>query len=194
MRIKRDDSELVVMGVDPGLATGGIVIANRRSDGRANFIDAFVIGTEKCSKKQRKNTRITDDDVRRHKEIFEVFEIAYGKYKPYAVGIETYMPFNARGGGNSLKTLGVYGGVLWWCFSRGLVVFPFLPIELKMRCVGCRSASKINVESRVRLELVGLDRAMRDIDKGNREHIADAAGYALLAIDEVNSVRKIMGL
>jgi len=185
----------IVMGVDPGFASGGVAILQRRSPSSpVQAIAVKFLGTAKATKKARNNLRVSADDFRRYKELWSMLEDLRIVHAPYAVGVEAYMPQGPRGGGQASKTLAVYGGVLWWALSRGLFVAPFVPSDLKKRFGGSKSASKEAVEAGLCREVEGLKELIVKIPKTQREHVADAAGHAFLVLEEVYRTKQMLGL
>lgn len=187
----------IVMGIDPGFASGGVAILKRSSPSPQSPVRALAVkflGTEKATKKARNSLRVSADDFRRYKELWLMLEDLRIVYCPYAVGVEAYMPQGPRGGGQATKTLAVYGGVLWWALSRGLFVAPFVPSDLKIRFGGSKSASKEDVEAGLCREVEGLKELIAKIPKTHREHVADAAGHAFLVLEEIQRTKHMLGL
>jgi Holliday junction resolvasome RuvABC endonuclease subunit len=136
---------------------------------------------------------VTDDDQRRYKEIWSELSRIRAMFSPYAIGVEAYRVTGARGG-NAWKAAVVYGGVIFWAHTTNLYVAPFLPSDLKQRFCGSQKASKENVEESLYSMVDGLETTIQTIPKGQREHVADAAGHALLVMQEVDNHRKMLGL
>jgi len=192
--------DLVVMGVDPGFASTGVVVL-RQGAGGVDCIFSGVVATKKAEKKSRGGLRVTNDDLRRYTEIFERMDNIFDRYNPTALGVEAYMPgFRGkndqgfRGGGAATKTLGVYGGLIFWGLARGMYVSPSLPLDLKRRFCGKQSASKIEVEKAMCILVQDLREQLDRILKTKREHVADAAGHAYLVLEEIAKVKLMVGL
>lgn len=182
------------MGIDPGFGTSGIVVLEQVDKNiQPKVLLATTVQTKKADKKLRMNLRATNDDQRRYKEIWEKLDEIADKYEISAVGIEAYRVFSGQGG-NAWKTAVVYGGILFWCFTRGVYVVPFLPSDLKKRFCDKKNASKKEVEDRISFLVQGMHEALQTIPKTKREHVADAAGHAILALEEVEEYRNIIGL
>ena len=184
----------VVMGVDPGFGTLGVVVLEKASpEIQPKVLVAKIIETKKADKKLRTNLRVTTDDQRRYKEVWGALCDLYDEYKPYAVGLEAYRVFEGRGG-NAWKTAVVFGGIIFWAHTLKLYVAPFLPTDLKKFFCNKTSASKKEVEEKLCFLVQGLKEALEDIPKTKREHVADAAGHAYLILEEVEQHRKMLGI
>ena len=184
----------IVMGIDPGFAKLGVVVLEKSASAKKpRVVLASCIQIEKTPKKLLTNLRATTDDQRRYKEIWKALDGIKEKYSPYAVGVEAYTVFQARGG-NAWKTGVVFGGIIFWAYCSGLFVAPFLPMDLKKRFCNKKSASKEAVEKSLYKLVDGLEEAVNKIPKTKREHVADAAGHALLVMEEVEEHRKMLGI
>lgn len=185
-----------VMGVDPGLAATGVVILERESPGTPiRAVAVRMVKTKIAPKKGRSKLRITSDDQRRYKEIRTGLDLIWSEFDPYAVGVEVYT-FNPRQKGSiqGIKTMGVYVGTLFWAYSRNLFAAGFMPSDLKRRFCGKQSASKKDVERAMYKQVIGLEEMISAMPKGDQEHLADAAGHAVLVLEETDEVRKMLGL
>ena len=190
------ETKQVVLGVDPGFAETGVVILERERPGSPiQAVLARHIKTEKMKRKLRVNFRVTTDDQRRWKEIWGALDAIRGMYEPYALGVEAYV-LNPRQKGSifGIKTLGVYTGVLWWGWSRNMYAAGFLPQDLKRRFCGKQSASKKEVEDSILQQVIGLAELLGEIPETLHEHIFDAAGHAVLVLEETDEMRKMLGL
>jgi Holliday junction resolvasome RuvABC endonuclease subunit len=154
-----------------------------------------VAKTAKAAKKNRSNLRVTSDDTRRYRELCSQLQLFRNEYNPYAVGVEVYT-LNSRqpGSAGAVKVLGAYTGVIFWAETLGLYVSTFLPNDLKKRFCGVVSASKTAVEKSLYKQVIGLEKLVQDQPKTLREHIADAAGHAVLVLEETDEMRKMLGL
>jgi len=189
----------IVMGVDPGFSALGVVILERTNLGaKPKLIHAKVIETKKPKKKARTNLRVTNDDERRYREIWAKLDETYGEFDPYAVGVEGFRVYQ----GSGAKTMAVYGGVLFWAYTRNMYPAVFLPSDLKKRFAGKQSASKFAVEEEMyplidgfKATILGRDAKGKSLfPKTKREHIADAAGHAFLMLEEIDRTRQMLGL
>lgn len=185
-----------VMGVDPGLAATGVVILERESPGTPiRAVAVRTVKTKIAEKKGRSKLRITSDDQRRYKEIHTGLDLIRNEFDPYAVGVEVYT-FNPKQKGSiqGIKTMGVYVGTLFWAHSRNLFAAGFMPNDLKKRFCGKQSASKKDVEKSMYKQVIGLEELISGMPKSEQEHLADAAGHAVLVLEETDEMRKMLGL
>lgn len=91
-----------------------------------------------------------------------------------------------RGRGAAAKTYGVYAAALCAAYRFGLPVYVFMPVDLKKRACRQASAGKKDVEDALCREVQGL-RALVDTKiraKTMHEHVFDAAGHAVMALEE----------
>lgn len=181
----------VVMGLDPGFASMGVVVIGRpgpKESSRLLYME--TISTEKAKKKERVNLRVTNDDQRRLDDIYEALEEIRQRFRPTAVGVEAYHPHKMATSG--WKTAVVYGGILFWAKCKDLYCAPYLPQDLKRRFCGNQSGSKVKVASEASSMVLGASVAYLATNKGNREHVGDALGHAILVLEEIDRVRKIV--
>lgn len=142
------------------------------------------------------------DDLRRYTEAWSGMENIYKQYVPHALGVEVYQPGFLKkstgqrigGSAGAVKSMAVYGGLIFWALTHGMFVAPFLPADLKKRFCGKQSASKLEVISEMCQLVVGLEELLALIPKSKREHCADAAGHAYLVLEEIDRVRVMLGL
>lgn len=188
-------ARMVVLGVDPGFAKGGVAVIERPSpQAKYRALNLTVLRTQKEKKKARNNLRVNVDDLRRNKELFMTFENLRQAFNPYAVGVEVYTTKGPIGGGQASKTMGTYMGIVWWAWARALFVAPFLPSDLKKRFCGKKDASKEDVERALYDEITDLRTLIQKVPKTMREHVADGAGHAVLVFEEVERTKKMLGL
>jgi len=90
----------------------------------------------------------------------------------------------ARGRGAAAKTYGVYVAVLCAARKYGVPTYGFMPSDLKMRACKKRSASKKEVELALGTEVAGLADTIGKVRaKSMHEHLFDAAGHSLMALE-----------
>jgi len=95
-----------------------------------------------------------------------------------------------RGQGAASKTYGIYTAVQTVCFAANIPVFAYTPTQLKTRITGGSKASKEDVERAVCAQIVGMREnvdervASKSYPRGERDHVFDAGGHALLALRE----------
>lgn len=211
-----------VAGIDPGFISTAVVVLEEREYLRpvqtareVVVIEWQVFRTAKMKQKERSNLRVTNDDVRRYTEIFVgVRDMLIGQ-RVRALGVEAYRVaprFGRRkgppggqpagegaegqdsgGAGAGAKTMAVYGGVLAVGVALGLYVTPWLPNDLKKRFTGRQSSSKEDVWESICREVQGASKMIDNCPKSLREHVGDAAGHAVLTLEEARRIRKFVG-
>jgi Holliday junction resolvasome RuvABC endonuclease subunit len=181
----------VVMGIDPGFASMGVAVIGRSNAGaRIQLLHLGTVSTAKATKKARVNLRATNDDQRRYDEIYDAIEALRQRYRPTAVGVEAYHPYVEAATG--WKTAVVYGGIIFWARASNIYCAPYIPQDLKRRFCGNQSGSKLAVASVVMQLIVGAPEAYLATNKTQREHVGDALGHAVLVLEEIDRVRKIV--
>lgn len=182
---------LTVMGIDPGVAAVGVAIL-AATQKRIFCQKLAVIRTKKADKKALRSLRVTADDSRRLKEIYNGLSDITDEFEPHALAFEVYSPYGKQGG-SAWKASRVEGGVQVFGFDRGMLVLPFLPQDLKRALCGKASASKEDVIDAMSLKVENVENLLQALPKTQREHAADAAGYAYLAFEEMYRMRAMMG-
>ena len=183
---------LIVMGVDPGLAATGVAILEKAEGKKPICLEMNVIRTQKAKKKDLRGMRVTADDSRRMREIWNGLADMERKFKPQALAFEVYTPHKAQGGA-AWKTGRIEGAVQMFGLERGMLVLPFLPQDLKRGFCGKLSASKEEVLDVMSVKVENLERMVHTFNKTLREHVSDAAGHAYLAFEEMYRMRAMMG-
>lgn len=195
--IKAQKESLVVLGVDPGLASVGLSIVEY-SDGKYEILDSQLITTKKNDSKLCTNLRACVNDQRRYREIYDQLSKFAEPYPLSAVSVEAYTVsvWGKRGGsgGSAWKAAVVYGGVCFWAFCHGIYVAPFLPVDVKSRFCKTKGASKNDVETALREEVKGFSAVIDSYLKTKREHVSDATGHAVLLLEEINRNRVMFSI
>ena len=163
---------------------------------------ATVIRTEKAKKKSRGSLRVSDDDLRRYREHWDGVCQIFNEHQPHALGVEVFQPgFRGKkagkqigGSAGAVKTMAVYGGLIFWALTMSMFVAPFLPGDLKRRFCGKLAASKQDVISEMCQLVANLEDVLAGVPKTQREHVADAAGHAFLVLEEIDKTREMLGL
>lgn len=182
----------VVMGVDPGVANTGVAILGKTEGSAPICHHLAIIQTKPASKKDKRGLRVSADDSRRMRDIWNgLAEIAVA-HSPQALAYEVYSPYRAQGG-NAWKAARIEGAVQMFGLERGMLVLPFLAQDLKRAFCAKLSASKENVEDALTLKVERLGEQLQQFPKTKREHIADAVGHAYLAFDEMIRMRAMLG-
>ena len=190
--VKEQKESLVVLGIDPGLASVGLAIVEF-SEGKYRILDSKLIITKKNDSKLCTNLRACVNDQRRYREIYDQLTKFAEPYPLSAISAETYTVTGARGG-NAWKAAVVYGGVCFWAYCSGIYISPFLPADLKNRFCKTKSASKNAVEEVLREEVVGFNTEIGKYPKTKREHVSDATGHAILLLEEINRNRVMFSI
>lgn len=180
----------MVMGVDPGFSAMGVTVIGRPAQGKLQLLHMGTIATAKAKKKERVNLRVTNDDQRRYDEIYEALEAIRQRFRPTAVGVEAYHPRAEAATG--WKTAVVYGGIIFWTKAVNIYCAPYIPQDLKRRFCGNQSGSKEAVASAATQLVEGAPAAYLATNKTNQEHVGDALGHAILVLEEIDRVRKIV--
>jgi len=180
----------VVMGVDPGFASLGVVVIGRPAQGKIQLLYMGVIATQKAKKKERVNLRVTNDDQRRYDEIYDALEALWQRFRFTAVGVEAYHPHAKAASG--WKTAVVYGGIMFWSKAVNIYCAPYVPQDLKRRFCGKQTGSKIEVASAATQLVEGASAVYLATNKTDQEHVGDALGHAILVLEEIDRVRKIV--
>jgi len=197
-----ESPELCVMGVDPGLGMTGVAVLKQFRGHKPVVVYLGVVATEKEPKKSRRNLRVTTDDKRRFTEIWGKMSEVANAHAPQALAVEVYSPWQGaykgkEGGGgfkSAWKTATVYGLCLGFGFARGLLVFPFLPMDIKRGIVGAKGASKEDVFRELLGKVEGLGPCLASIPKSKQEHVTDAAAHAYLGLCEMHIMREELGV
>jgi Holliday junction resolvasome RuvABC endonuclease subunit len=109
------------------------------------------------------------------------------------MAFEVYSPYGGQGG-SAWKTARIEGAVQMFGLEREILVLPFLPQDLKRGFCGRAGASKMDVQEALYGKVDNLRMMIQNFPKTVQEHIADAAGHAYLAFEEILRMRAIMGL
>jgi len=156
------------------------------------FVDGVVLETKKAGKKERKSLRVTDDDARRVREIYDMADELRKRHHVNVIGVEAYMPFGKNASG--WKAGGIYYGFMMAGRAWGIPVLPFVPQDLKRAFHKKQNVSKAAIGDTLAGKVNGLGEFVATLAKGKREHVTDAAGHAYLAIVEAYNLRQMMGV
>lgn len=190
----RGSGTVTVLGVDPGFASMGMAVL-RLEEGAdlPRCLHLQVVETKGTAKKLRRNLRVAADDLRRTRGLQEALAQVIEQHEPYALAYEVYQPFRAQGG-NAWKAARAEGLVQGIGMDRGLHVMGFLPMDLKIQIVGKKTASKTEVAEALRIKIAHFGDRLDVFPSTKQEHVSDAAGHALLALEELISMRKMLGV
>jgi Holliday junction resolvasome RuvABC endonuclease subunit len=196
---------LIVMGSDPGIRTTGLSVVGLCSNKQYHCLGSRYIETKKQDKKSINQLRTNIDDFRRYKEIYDEIEGFHASLVlPVSISgaaVETYTVmgpiFDKKKnkvimGNSAWKSAVVYGGILFWAFSKQLYVAPFLPSDIKRR-FGKKDKSKDGIQFAVGQEVLGFSNEINKYPKTKREHVSDATAHAVLLIEEILKNRIFIG-
>jgi crossover junction endodeoxyribonuclease RuvC len=154
-----DERGYIVLGVDPGLADIGWGVVERRSDGSLRMVDYGIIQTGAGEALAARLGLI-------HRRLGELID----RHRPRAMVVEQL--FFAR----NIKTAMVVAHGRAACIlagdGRGVDLFEYTPLQIKLALTGHGRAAKTQVQSMVRAVL-GLRQTPRP------DHAADALAAAI---------------
>lgn len=186
------------VGVDPGLANTGLALVEETPNNYRCLGVRYV--KTKANKRRAHNVRTDTDDLERMGVIQDALSRALEKGQPHCAGIETYIiagdkrasGLAKKAGGNAWKVSIVYGHCCATLRLGKLCIYPHAPGELKMTIAGYPQASKKAIEESILDVVEGAEDAMQraEVLSGEREHVFDAIGHAILAL---RIHRKILG-
>lgn len=184
----------IVLGLDPGFAATGYCLL-QRANGYIIPLAVGVIETAKTAKKRARDLRVTADDYRRIKEIYFALQKLMQNFKPVALAYEVYQPFTgAAMRAATWKVARVEGLIVSVGLQYQALVLPYLTLDLKKGIAVQKSATKAQIETAM-IDLVPqLKPKFEAVPKTKREHVADAAGYAFLAFEELRALSQMVGL
>lgn len=192
---------LTVVGIDPGWANQGMVALRQTQGEQIQLVGVSLLETEKDKSAKAKHLRVSIDDGRRLRELWEgmdAFVTPLGSVN--SIGVEAYAPFKAQGG-NSWKSSMAYALVHGYAHHRDILVQPALPLDLKKSFGLAKGASKAEIGEALFQKIPALHEALLEKVKGRLryaegkwEHLTDAAGHAYLALLEIYRMRKLTGV
>jgi len=174
---------MIIIGIDLGFSATGIVALDTDTD-------QIIMGqTVRTKPEKGKRHYVADDDLRRCRElargIVGAVNDCYLKGSPFILAVE--VPHGGAQGARSNRCMGMVTGVLGALVETNLwPVEYYQPQECKKAATGRMSASKIEVEQRVRKRWPGHTWPKT---KAVREHQIDAAAAIMCALDNSNLVR-----
>lgn len=183
---------ITTAGIDPGFATLGMVAIARNPDGSLYLLGTEMVETDRGTKKELSGMRVSADDQRRLQKLWRSVTEFLAAWKPGLVGIEVYTPYKRQGGSAWKSSMGF---ALACCatMARNAVVQPYMPLDIRRALNLEKDASKKLVEDVMCEKLDRLDDVLRETPKTKHEHLADAAAYAYLAMQEAVRVATITG-
>jgi crossover junction endodeoxyribonuclease RuvC len=129
---------MIILGIDPGLATTGYGIIKKRKKG--NVLKCLDYGLIKTNPSLKKAERL--------KELNNKLNQLIKKYKPKALALENIYFFK------NLKTAvpisQAQGVILLTAAKKKIPVFEFTPLQIKMAMVGYGRAEKIQIQKMIK--------------------------------------------
>ena len=158
-----------MLGVDPGMAATGLAAVSR-TPGGASVTAATTVRTPAGSPEGERLREI-------HLRVAEAIE----EHRPEAVAVERLMW--GRNVGSAMSVARATGVILLAAAERGLDVYEYAPLEVKMAVTGNGAASKADVR-RALTRLHGVETLPKEPDA------ADAAAVAICHLQQVRSLRR----
>ncbi len=164
---------LRALGVDAGTANLGLACVTLDAEGPR------CVGARYVATHQDKSLLRAMDDVRRLQLVLSAIDAAVVDWRPDIIAIEWYAP---RQGGqrHGWKTVLVVGAVVALAWCHATPCHPQLPAALR-RFAG-DAATKQAVIDWATAHIVDFAHHLTPIARGKRDHVADAAGHAWLAL------------
>jgi Holliday junction resolvasome RuvABC endonuclease subunit len=184
---------VTILGVDPGIAGMGMAVLRKEPGRFPETIELVLAETKKTTKKNMRGMRISADDSRRMRILFNKLDGVVKRHCVHAIAYEVYQPFKGRAGA-SWKTARVEGMIQGYAFSRDILLMPFLPCDIKVNIAGKLTASKMLVQRALYDRIHGFKAKVAEISEKKQEHVADAAAYAYIAFDEMAQIKKAAGI
>jgi len=162
---------LIILGLDPGLASCGWAAIERELDGGLVCLSAGVIRT----KKELGNKY--QDDLRRIRYLSAELQSIKDTYRMDFVASESMSwPRHTR----AIQSMGFCWGVIGSLFDNDSII-QRRPQQIKVDLVGKKTASKKEVDAAACKVIEELDVFLDDLPKTQRDHAADAAAAVISA-------------
>lgn len=203
---------MVTVGIDPGWAKTGVAVLVKTEGEKPRIALLRLIKTEpggiqtqkpkpqplpfsalinppkkkKRKRKLPKGTRVSDDDLRRMREVWTALLETFDEWRPAGIAVEHYAPWAGSMGGNAWKTALGYQLAICAAFTVGWgpVVKITRPDDLKRAFLGKTKGTKVQTIKAMHQKVLGLEEALDDFNEGDHEHVVDAVGHAYLALVE----------
>jgi len=182
-------SEVVIAGVDPGLANAGIAIISippkysTTKDAVVKVADIFK--SQKSAKKER---RQDEDLTQRLRKFVAWYRDIFDEYKPKIIISESLSyPRNAR---SSAMLAMAWGSIQTYSVLNKTPTYIYRPQEIKEGCGLAKNASKQQVEDKVK----SIWAFGNWPTHGQREHAFDASGAVMAFLNDENLATMILGV
>jgi Holliday junction resolvasome RuvABC endonuclease subunit len=181
-----------MLGVDPGFLSTGVAILQQVKGQEIELLMAEVIKSPNTPKKKRNNMlRVSTDDSRRLRVIFDSIVRVVEEFEPNTLAIEWYAPYGQhKNGWKTAMALGVVQGV---AMSRGLAVVPNVAQDLKRAFGLNQSTSKQAVSDALCERFPNLQEILDGTKKKDQEHVSDAVAHGYLAFAQVAELAQLTG-
>ena len=154
---------MIILGIDPGTATTGFGIIEKKKTGDPIAIDFGVISTNK-----------SDSDSERLFQVAEDLNLLIKKYKPKVIGVEKlFFETNQK---TAMSVSQARGVVLYIAQAHHLPIFEYTPLQVKNRICGYGKAEKSQVQFMVK-KTFGLKTIPKPDDAADALAIALCAYY-----------------
>lgn len=167
----------LAMGIDCGIGFTGLAIVQGPVEAPVMLYGQCIVTRPAKGTADRKSF----DDTRRLSTIAQVLETITQEFRPVCCGVEFYMPYPGRGQAG-WKVGMCYGMALGLCKAARVPLYAQLPIDVKYGVAGVKTASKGDIIARIEQAMPSMRAFLHQTTPSRHEHIADAAGHALLAL------------
>jgi Holliday junction resolvasome RuvABC endonuclease subunit len=172
-----------VMGIDPGIAFCGVsVLEVEIANPKPRCLALELMRTSKQTLDPKDAVPGVTDDDRRIEMMQKALSSYLTSWQPTVVAMELYRPFGAPNS-SGWKTALVYGLISGMVRAHGAWLLSFTPQAMKKKVTGIPAGKKEAVIERVSGIVTGSKSLLDYFPKGQREHLADATGHALLGMD-----------
>lgn len=154
---------MIILGIDPGTATTGFGLIQKKANNTFALLDFGVI-----------STKATSSDADRLKTIVNDLVVLIKKYKPELVAIEKLF-FNSNQK-TAMTVSQARGAILLTLAQHNLKVLEFTPLQVKNRLCGYGKAEKKQVQFMVK-QIFKLSKIPKPDDAADAIAIALCAGF-----------------
>lgn len=172
---------------------GTAVVELRPEEKHPRLVMLQILETKKGPKKVMRDLRVATDDQRRLRYFWDNLHLIIAAHMPQAIGVESYAPWPGQMGGNAWKVAFAYQLAVCSGWAHGLLPMVFRPDDIKRRFLGKNAGTKGEVEAALGKLVTGFEEELAKLPKTKREHVSDAVGHAVLAIEEAGRMRAMYG-
>lgn len=157
---------MIILGIDPGTATTGFGVIEKRKNGSWKAVEFGVITTDKhLSDAQRLNILVKD------------LRVIINKYKPHAAGVEKiYFTTNQK---TVITVAQARGAILLILEQMQIPIREFTPLQVKSTVTGYGGADKKQVQFMIKREF-NLKTLPKPDDAADALAIALCAGLVVM--------------